>query len=98
MNLLDSDKYADEDEFFEKFGGGKDEITLEQVHALQVGTASKWNSPILCNDAQSASIGSVDASRHEMQCNTMREDNHASQMPFHSAASLSKICCANVVK
>ena len=36
MNLLDDEKYADEDDFFEQFGGGKEEITLEQVQALQV--------------------------------------------------------------
>jgi len=37
MNLLDDEKYGDEEEFFEKFGGDKDAITLEQVQALQVG-------------------------------------------------------------
>jgi len=37
MNLLDDEKYGDEEDFFEKFGGDKDAITLEQVQALQVG-------------------------------------------------------------
>ena len=37
MNLLDDEKYGDEEEFFEKFGGDKDAISLEQVQALQVG-------------------------------------------------------------
>ncbi|KAL0028186.1 hypothetical protein WJX79_000439 [Trebouxia sp. C0005] len=35
MNLLDDEKYGDEEEFFEKFGGDKDAISLEQVQALQ---------------------------------------------------------------
>ena len=39
MNLLDNEKYADEDEFFEMFGGDKEAITLEQVQALQVSSA-----------------------------------------------------------
>ena len=39
MNLLDNEKYADEDEFFEMFGGDKEAITLEQVQALQVSFA-----------------------------------------------------------
>ena len=37
MNLLDSEKYQYEEDFLEKFGGGKDGISLEQVQALQVG-------------------------------------------------------------
>lgn len=37
MNLLDSEKYEYEEDFLEKFGGGKDGISLEQVQALQVG-------------------------------------------------------------
>ena len=36
MNLLDDEKYADEEEFLENFGGGKDGISLEQIQALQV--------------------------------------------------------------
>ena len=36
MNLLDDDKYSDEEEFFDKFGGDKEAIKLEQVQALQV--------------------------------------------------------------
>ena len=36
MNLLDDEKYGDEEEFFEKFGGDKEAISLEQVQALQV--------------------------------------------------------------
>ena len=36
MNLLDNEKYADEDDFFERFGGDKEAITLPQVQALQV--------------------------------------------------------------
>ena len=36
MNLLDNEEYGDEDEFFEKFGGDKEAITLPQVQALQV--------------------------------------------------------------
>ncbi|KAL0045080.1 hypothetical protein WJX82_007731 [Trebouxia sp. C0006] len=35
MNLLDDEKYGDEEEFFEKFGGDKEAISLEQVQALQ---------------------------------------------------------------
>jgi len=37
MNLLDDEKYGDEEDFFEKFGGDKEAISLEQVQALQVG-------------------------------------------------------------
>ncbi len=37
MNLLDDEKYGDEEEFFERFGGDKEAISLEQVQALQVG-------------------------------------------------------------
>lgn len=37
MNLLDDDKYDDEEDFFERFGGDKEAITLPQVQALQVG-------------------------------------------------------------
>ncbi len=37
MNLLDDEKYGDEEEFFDKFGGDKEAISLEQVQALQVG-------------------------------------------------------------
>ena len=36
MNLLDNEKYADEDDFFGSFGGDKEAITLPQVQALQV--------------------------------------------------------------
>ena len=39
MNLLDNEKYADEDDFFERFGGDKEAITLPQVQALQVSPA-----------------------------------------------------------
>ena len=38
MNLLDNEKYADEDEFFGMFGGDKEAITLPQVQALQVSS------------------------------------------------------------
>lgn len=43
MNLLDSEKYACEEEFLENFGGGKDGISLEQVQALQVCSCSAFN-------------------------------------------------------
>lgn len=36
MNLLDSELYDCEEDFLDKFGGGKDGISLEQVQALQV--------------------------------------------------------------
>lgn len=42
MNLLDDENYGDEEEFFEKFGGEKEAITLEQVQALQVGSPQAW--------------------------------------------------------
>ncbi|KAL3151223.1 hypothetical protein ABBQ38_013064 [Trebouxia sp. C0009 RCD-2024] len=35
MNLLDDGTHRSEDEFFEKFGGDKEAITLQQVQALQ---------------------------------------------------------------
>ena len=36
MNLLDNEKYADEGDFFDSFGGDKEAISLQQVQALQV--------------------------------------------------------------
>lgn len=41
MNLLDDVEYRDEDDFFEKFGGDKEAITLPQVQALQVSPLAK---------------------------------------------------------
>ena len=48
MNLLDPEKYEDEEDFLENFGGGKDGISLEQVQALQV---TSLDARIACSDS-----------------------------------------------
>ena len=48
MNLLDNEKYANEDDFFESFGGDKEAITLPQVQALQVSLYQLQSTRSLC--------------------------------------------------
>ena len=38
MNLLDPERYDDEEDFYENFGGDAETPTVEQVRALQVST------------------------------------------------------------